>query len=183
MRGNVAGNDLPELPAVLGKTNGRSEHQAAGPRSTEKAAEKDPEGNRGFKQMMTKRAGRRKYGNKKIHDLKSNQVFDSKKEYRRWKELVLLQQTGEITDLRRQVPYLLIPEQRAQGMETYKRGPKKGQIKPGPVIERKLTYTADFVYQENGETIVEDSKGMRTKEYVIKRKIMLYKYGIRIKET
>ena len=53
MRGNVAGNDLPELPAVLEKTNGRSEHQAAGPRSTKETAEKDPEGNRGPKPVKT----------------------------------------------------------------------------------------------------------------------------------
>lgn len=53
MRGNVAGNDLPELPAVLEKTNGRSEHQAAGPRSTEKAAEEDQKRNRGTKSVKT----------------------------------------------------------------------------------------------------------------------------------
>ena len=44
-------------------------------------------------------------------------------------------------------------------------------------------YVADFVYEDNGDTVVEDTKGMRTKEYVIKRKLMLYRYGIRIKET
>ena len=126
---------------------------------------------------------RRKYGNKKIHDLKSDQVFDSKKEYSRWKELSLLERAGEITNLQRQVPFILIPEQRAPGTETYKKGPRKGQVKPGPVLERKVTYIADFMYFENGEPVVEDVKGLRTKEYVIKRKLMLYTYGIRIKET
>ena len=126
---------------------------------------------------------RRKYGNKKIHDLKSDQVFDSKKEYRRWVELSLLERAGEITNLQRQVQFILLPEQRAPGTETYKKGPRKGQVKPGPVLERKVTYIADFMYFENGEPVVEDVKGLRTKEYVIKRKLMLYTYGIRIKET
>lgn len=126
---------------------------------------------------------RRKYGNKKIHDLKSDQVFDSKKEYSRWKELSLLERAGEITNLQRQVQFILLPEQRAPGTETYKKGPRKGQVKPGPVLERKITYIADFMYFENGEPVVEDVKGLRTKEYVIKRKLMLYTYGIRIKET
>ena len=110
-------------------------------------------------------------------------VFQSKKEGRRWTELRMLERAGEITNLQRQVPYLLIPEQRAPSTEVYKKGSRAGQPKPGPVLERKVVYVADFVYQENGETVVEDAKGMRTKEYVIKRKMMLYRYGIRIKET
>lgn len=125
---------------------------------------------------------KRKYGNKKI-TAGNGQVFDSKKEYRRYCELTLLERAGEITNLQRQVPYLLIPEQRAPSTEVYKKGSRAGQPKPGPVLERKVVYIADFVYQENGETVVEDTKGLRTKEYVIKRKMMLYRYGIRIKET
>lgn len=124
---------------------------------------------------------RRKYGNKKI--TADGQVFDSKKEFKRWCELSLLERAGEITNLQRQVPYLLIPEQRAPSTEVYKKGSRAGQPKPGPVLERRVVYIADFVYQENGEAVVEDTKGMRTKEYVIKRKLMLYQYGIRIKET
>lgn len=125
---------------------------------------------------------KRKYGNKKI-TAGNGQVFDSKKEYRRYCELTLFERAGEITNLQRQVHYLLIPEQRAPSTEVYKRGPRAGQPKPGPVLERKVTYIADFVYEQNGETVVEDTKGLRTKEYVIKRKMMLYRYGIRIKET
>lgn len=124
---------------------------------------------------------RRKYGNKKIKV--GSLVFDSKKEYRRWRELGLLERAGEITNIRRQVEYLLIPEQRAQSTETYIRGPKKGLCKPGELLERKVVYIADFVYEKAGETVVEDCKGMRTKEYIIKRKLMLYKHGIRIVET
>ena len=110
-------------------------------------------------------------------------VFQSKKEGRRWTELRMLERAGDITNLQRQVPYLLLPEQRAPSTEVYKKGSMAGQPKPGPVLERKVVYIADFVYQENGETVVEDAKGMRTKEYVLKRKMMLYRYGIRIKET
>ena len=124
---------------------------------------------------------RRKYGNKKIQA--GGQSFDSKREYRRWRDLTLLERAGEITNLQRQVPFLLIPEQRGPSVEKYQKGPRKGQFKPGPVLERKVSYVADFVYEENGETIVEDAKGMRTKEFIIKRKLMLYRYGIRIKET
>ena len=124
---------------------------------------------------------RRKYGNKKIKV--GGLVFDSKKEYRRWRELGLLERAGEIANLRRQVEYILIPEQRAQSTEKYTRGPKKGLRKPGELLERKVTYIADFVYEKAGETVVEDCKGMRTKEYIIKRKLMLYQHGIRIVET
>lgn len=124
---------------------------------------------------------RRKYGNKKI--IADGQLFDSLKEYKRYCDLSLLERAGEITNLQRQVPYLLIPEQRAPSTEVYKKGSRAGQPKPGPVLERKVVYIADFVYQENGETVVEDAKGVRTKDYVLKRKMMLYKYGIRIKET
>lgn len=125
---------------------------------------------------------KRKYGNKKI-TAGNGQVFDSKKEYRRYCELTLLERAGEITNLQRQVHYLLIPEQRAPSTEVYKRGPRAGQPKPGPVLERKVTYIADFVYEQNDKIVVEDTKGLRTKEYVIKRKLLLYRYGIRIKET
>ena len=95
----------------------------------------------------------------------------------------MLERAGEITNLQRQVPYLLIPEQRAPSTEVYKKGSRAGQPKPGPVLERRVVYIADFVYQQNGETVVEDTKGIKTKEYIIKRKLLLYRYGIRIKET
>lgn len=124
---------------------------------------------------------RRKYGNRKV--MFGGLIFDSRKEYRRWCDLGLLEMSGEIAHLRRQVEYILIPEQRAESTEKYKRGPKKGLCKPGELLERKVTYIADFVYEKAGETVVEDCKGMRTKEYIIKRKLMLYVHGIRIKET
>ena len=49
--------------------------------------------------------------------------------------------------------------------------------------ERPANYVADFVYQENGKTVVEDTKGMKTRDYILKRKIMLFIHGITIKEV
>lgn len=115
---------------------------------------------------------RNKYGNQKSHG------FDSKKEERRYDVLRVQEMKGEITDLRRQVPFELIPVQR----EPDRRGPRGGIIR-GKVIERPATYIADFVYFRDGERVVEDSKGYRTADYRLKKKMMLYFHGIRIKET
>lgn len=108
-----------------------------------------------------------KYNNKKI--TVDGQIFDSKKEASRYEELRLLEKAGEIKDLRTQVKFKLIPAQRDEAT--------------GKVIERECSYKADFVYDEAGETVVEDVKGFRTKEYIIKRKLMLYQYGIKIREV
>lgn len=125
---------------------------------------------------------KRKYYNVKTRALDGT-VFDSLKEARRWDELLLLQRARKITELRRQVKYELIPAQ----YETYERYGKKGQrLKDGVrLLEKSVCYVADFVYTiaETGENIVEDSKGVRTKDYIIKRKLMLAVHGIRIKET
>ena len=105
--------------------------------------------------------------------------FDSQKEALRYKELTFLISQGIITDLQRQVKYLLIPAQREPATVG-----KRGGIKQGKLIEHECSYMADFVYKvvESGEIVVEDTKGMRTKDYIIKRKLMLFVYGIRIKE-
>lgn len=94
-------------------------------------------------------------------------VFDSRKEYIRYCELLLMQRAGKISDLQRQVKFELIPSQKENGK----------------VVERACTYIADFVYEENGKKVVEDTKGFKTKDYVIKRKLMMYTHGIRIKEV
>lgn len=104
-------------------------------------------------------------------------AFDSVKEARRYKQLKLLQLAGEISDLRIQVPFELVPAQYERSMSVYSRGAKKGQPKRGRCIEKAVTYFADFVYSENGRRIVEDAKGMRTKDYVIKRKLFRWRYG------
>ena len=121
-----------------------------------------------------------KYGSKKIEV--DGIVFDSKKEAKRFQELSLLEKAGAISNLQRQVKYVLIPAQREWTNEIYTKGRKKGCFKQGKLIEKECAYMADFVYQENGKIIVEDTKGFRTKDYIIKRKLMLHVHGIRIKE-
>lgn len=78
----------------------------------------------------------------------------------------LLERAGTIQNLKRQVKFELIPSQRIDGK----------------VIERPCTYIADFVYTENGKMVVEDTKGFRTTDYIIKRKLLLWVHGIRIQE-
>ena len=125
-----------------------------------------------------------KYGAKKIKDPATGYVFDSKKEFIRWCELRILERAGKITKLRRQVSYELIPSQREKGTELYKAGPQKGLPKPGALIEKACCYVADFTYIDaNGKTVVEDCKGYKTEAYKIKKKLLLYVHGIRIKET
>lgn len=89
---------------------------------------------------------------------------DSRKEARRWVELTLLQRAGEISDLKRQVKYELIPKQEG---------------------ERAVTYIADFVYtdKKTGSTVIEDCKGFKTDVYKLKKKLLQWRYGIKIKET
>ena len=118
-----------------------------------------------------------KYHNKKV--VIDGEIFDSKKEARRFTELLLMQRAGEISNLQRQVKYLLIPAQREPNTVG-----KRGGIIKGKLIEREVSYIADFVYTDKeGQTVVEDTKGMKTKEYIIKRKLMLYLHDIRIKEV
>lgn len=94
--------------------------------------------------------------------------FDSRKEARRYQELRLLERSGAISDLKTQVPFLLIPAQKDDA---------------GKTIERAVMYYADFTYNEGGQYVVEDAKGCRTDVYKIKRKLMLSVYGIKIRET
>lgn len=105
-------------------------------------------------------------------------VFDSKKEASRYNVLKMLERAGDIIDLRRQVEFVLIPAH----FEPDTIGPRGG-VKKGKVIEKKCSYIADFTYIKNGELVVEDTKGIRTKDYVIKRKMMFHFYGIRIREV
>lgn len=120
-----------------------------------------------------------KFKNQKIEF--NGMTFDSKKEYSRYMELKLLEQVGIIKNLQRQIKYVLIPAQ----YETYTTTLKNGKIKEQrKLIERECSYIADFVYEENGQIIVEDVKSEITKtpEYKIKKKLMLYIHKIKIKE-
>ena len=128
-----------------------------------------------------------KYGAKRVV-APNGEIFDSSKEYRRWCELQLLERAGKVSGLKRQVTFELIPAQRAESTEVYKAGPQKGLPKPGEVIEKPTKYVADFVYcDEHGNTVVEDTKGCKRGAaydlFSIKRKLFLYRYGVRIKET
>lgn len=124
---------------------------------------------------------RNKYYSKKVTI--DGETFDSKKEAKRFRELALLEKSGAISDLQRQVPFELLPSQRAEPTYFYKRGRNAGKPKPGKVIELGVNYVADFVYIENGQKVVEDTKGFKTKDYILKRKMMLYFHGIRIREV
>lgn len=111
--------------------------------------------------------------------------FSSKKEARRYQELLVLLNAGEISDLRLQVPYELIPAQK----EPPTIG-SKGGVHPGKTIERSVVYVADFVYKDkNGQEIVEDVKGYCKADagayriFAIKRKLMLWRFGITIREV
>lgn len=91
----------------------------------------------------------------------------SQKEHERANELKLMQRAGLISNLREQVKFVLIPTQRDP---------------QGNLLEKECSYYADFVYDKDGVTVVEDTKGFRTKEYRLKRKLMLHVHGISIKE-
>ena len=111
-------------------------------------------------------------------------LFDSKKEAKRYRELLLLERAGKISDLELQKVYELIPAQYDVSEEVYTKGKTKGQRKRGALLERAVVYKADFKYvDEDGYTVVEDTKGVKTKDYIIKRKLMLFNYGIRIREV
>lgn len=119
-----------------------------------------------------------KYHSRKI--TRDGETFDSIKEFRRFQELKLMEKAGLVSDIQRQVKFKLIPAQREFTEEVTKTGkPKKGKV-----IEHECAYFADFVYKDQyGLQVVEDVKGFRTEAYKIKRKLMLYLHGIRIKEV
>lgn len=121
-----------------------------------------------------------KYHNKKI--IVNGEKFDSKKEYVRFCELRLLEKSGHITELKRQVKFVLIPTLKDEPTEFYIKGPKKGQPKLGKVLEKETSYIADFVYKKDGKTVVEDTKGIKTKDYILKRKLMLWVHKIKVVE-
>lgn len=112
--------------------------------------------------------------------------FDSKKEASRYIELKMLERRGEIRDLQMQVPFILIPAQYEERIEyTPKRNVEK-RVKR--LVEQKVSYVADFVYtRSNGEIVVEDVKGYRRgtaySVFVIKRKLMLERHGIKVVEV
>ena len=132
------------------------------------------------------RKGKKKSGTSKYHSrkvIRDGIMFDSVKEANRWNELCLLEMAGAISELRRQVKYILIPAQK----EPDTKGPRGGVIK-GKLIEREVCYISDFTYIDKfGNVVVEDAKGYKGGQayalFTIKRKLMLLNYGIKIKEV
>ncbi|WP_336974536.1 DUF1064 domain-containing protein [Alcaligenes sp. PF14] len=110
---------------------------------------------------------KRKYGNRKtvIDGIR----FSSKLEAARYQQLRLLERAGQITDLELQPRFELIPKQR------------RDDGRP----ERACEYVADFRYTDTrtGQTVIEDAKGMRTRDYIMKRKLMLQVHGITVREV
>ncbi len=119
-----------------------------------------------------------KYNAKRIE--LSGEVFQSKREARRWLELKNMESHGLISGLQRQKKFVLVPAQ----YEPETTGPRGGKIK-GKLLEREVAYYADFVYfdEEEKDFVIEDAKGVRTPEYIIKRKLMLWLRGDRIREV
>lgn len=109
-----------------------------------------------------------KYFNQKLK-APDGQEFDSVKEFHRWGCLRLLERAGKIHQLKRQVKFVLIPAQKDE--------------KTGKVVERECSYLADFTYYEDNKYVVEDCKGYKTDIYRLKKKLMLWVHGIKIKET
>ena len=129
---------------------------------------------------------RPKYGNHKIKNAYG--TYDSQLEYARFIFLSNREKEGEISGLRRQVEYLLIPAQYGTEIRHLKTKDKEVRV----MLERPCSYIADFVYERNGKTIVEDCKGedkkykgkrfsTETAAFKIKKKLMLYIHNIQIK--
>ena len=113
--------------------------------------------------------GRAKYRNKVVNNVFGR--FDSIKEFKRYLLLREEEKIGRIKNLQRQVKFELIPKQTDSN---------------GKLIERACYYIADFVYEKQGKQVVEDVKSRITvsvASFVIKRKLMLYKHNISIKEV
>lgn len=107
-----------------------------------------------------------KYNNRKTKG------FDSAKEWRRNQELETLQRAGEISELNRQVPFVLMPSYTIADKTT----------KQGFRTVREIRYIADFTYIKNGKRIIEDVKGMQTDVFKIKRKLLERKIALGVIE-
>ena len=105
-------------------------------------------------------------------------TFDSKKEGMYYLQLKHMLRAGMITNLRMQVPYELLPaiyKDEVVHLKTKDKVVKK-------LVQRAVTYVADFVYEKDGKEYVVDTKGMRLADYIIKKKMMLALKGIEITE-
>lgn len=128
--------------------------------------------------MAWRHWGGNKYGNHKV--VVDGIEFQSKREASRWLELKMLEKVKNISQLERQKKFVLIPAQYEPDII----GPRGGR-KKGKLLEHECSYVADFYYfdEDTQKYVVEDTKGFRTPEYVLKRKMMLYIHKIRILEV
>ena len=125
-------------------------------------------------------AKKSKYNNKKI--VNEFGTWDSKKEFLRWLVLKEAEAQGVITDLQRQVKFELIPSVREKYIKHLKTKDKECER----TLQLPITYTCDFQYTKNGETIVEDVKAspkMLPKDFVLKEKMMFALKGIKIRRV
>lgn len=99
-----------------------------------------------------------KYRNKKI--LGDGYTFDSKKEYARYCQLKTMLKARVITDLYLQPEFEIIPKMKDEKGKTL----------------RAIKYIGDFKYTQDGNTVVEDTKGFATDVYKIKKRLFLLKY-------
>jgi hypothetical protein len=132
----------------------------------------------------------------KVHAEKTEDGYASKKEAKRAAELRLMEQSGQIKNLQEQKRFVLVPAvyetESGKLVKDWAEKPKKelerqyGKLK---ILERSLAYVSDFVYEQDGETVVEDVKGYKKSNaavyriFVAKRKLMLHEYGIRVREV
>lgn len=110
-----------------------------------------------------------KYGNREVQY--HGMTFDSVLERDRWIFLEAAQKAGRITGLRRQVRFELIPRQVGYKTKTLRSGKTRQVL---TVLEFGVDYIADFLYYKGGEVVIEDTKGHKTRDYVIKRKLMRF---------
>lgn len=101
-----------------------------------------------------------KFRNEKV--VVNGRKFDSKREAERAGELELMHKLGLISDLKYQVRFEVIPKQGSR---------------------RAAFYVADFTFVEDGKLVVEDAKGCKTREFVLKSKLMQEKHGIYVREV
>jgi Fe2+ transport system protein B len=103
---------------------------------------------------------RSKYRNVEVTEPNTGEIFDSKREYKRWCELKLLQKARIISDLKRQTVYELQPKFTDNWGKNW----------------RAITYTADMEYEENGKLILEEVKGVETDLWKVKEKLFRKKF-------
>ena len=126
------------------------------------------------KQALAKLIGQKAAKQAKYHNQKAirtmpngeSRTFDSIREARRYDQLRMLYEAGTIQDLRLQQTFTL----------------QEGYVTAEGETVRPITYKADFVYQLNGKSVIEDAKGMKTDKYRMKYKMML-EHGYKITEV